>query len=133
MSLPPAPGLTTCTLACSLAVAASLHAAPGYAENIWSRTEVPSEMATYPTPETLAVLEATRTTASGEGAETPVPAAMAPPAPASTVVLAAAPDYNSWRGAPGAAWGAPTSGGFPFLCGSFGFGGGNRGGFSFGF
>lgn len=132
MSLPPARSLTR-TLASTLAVAVSLGAAPGYAENIWSRTEVPTGVATYPTPETVAVLEAAMTAGTTAASAATVPQARTAPGPADYAVLAAAPDYNSWRGGPGAAWGAPSGGGFPFLCGSFGFGNGNRGGFSFGF
>ena len=121
------------TMAGSLALAVSLYADPGHAENIWSRTDVPNGLATYPTPETLAVLETSVTAGT-----TAAPAATSPQGPTGQVppdyaVLAAAPDYNSWRGGPGAAWGAPSGGGFPFLCGSFGFGSGNHSGLSFGF
>ena len=129
MSLPHSCTLAR-ALACSLALAVGLPAAPGHAENIWSRTEVPGGMATYPTPEGLAVLEAAMASVAPAAA---APQVLTGPVPADYAVLAAAPDYNSWRGGPGAAWGAPSGGGFPFLCGSFGFGGGNRGGFSFGF
>ena len=131
MSLPPAltPARTLArTLACTLALAVNLHAGPGHAENIWSRTETPSGAPTYPTDETAAAV-----TPAAVAIEDPAPQASAPPAAAPYAVLAAAPNYNSWRGGPGAAYGAPTGGGFPLFCGSFGFGGGNRGGFTFGF
>lgn len=115
--------------ALTLALAVSLFAMPGLAENVWSRTETPSGPATYPTPDTVALALA------DAAPETPAPQASRPigqpQGPVPRMVLAAAPDFNSWQGGPG--YGAPTGGGFPFFCGSFGFGGRNGGGFSFGF